>query len=135
MIDFTVPEECEGQARFGIRSYIDPELEETARQSSVTNSFAEILDLWRENYFGQKAGLVEWKGTATELLREMQLDESIEKLLRDVNARIVGRRLAAMVVQGFTSVKFKRQPGSGRREYTILSGKEALLDEHEGDPF
>jgi hypothetical protein len=135
LLDFEIPCECLGNARFGVRSYIDADLEETARQSSVTNSFAEILDLWRDNYFRQRNDPGQWRGTATQLLSEMQMDETIEKLLRDVSPRVVGRRLASMVVQGYPTVRFKREPGSGRREYTVLSDSNLQPEETDADPF
>ena len=121
LIDYEIPSECEGENRFGIGSYIDPELEEIARQSSVTNSFAEILDMWRKNYFKVSRDLL-WKGTAAELNCELVTDETVKPLVQKTfNTITIGRRLCAMVNQGYFWIEQRRSRTDGRRVFTIHS--------------
>ena len=120
LLDFQIPSECLGDNRFGVRSYIDPELEETARQSSVTNSFAEILDLWRENHFAHiKDPKAVWVGNVPALHGLMDRDEMIKNLIREHTPVTVGRRLCAMVNQNYGWVRMKREGKTRKRVFVI----------------
>ncbi len=134
LYDFDIPEDCRGTERFGVRSYLDPDLEETAKQSSRTYSFVEILDLWRENHFKTYPGQSAWEGTATALYQEMLLDESIKPLVeRDYTNQTVGGRLNAMMNQGYSCVRFRKST-KGKRMYTIQKPKPPPAPD-ENEPF
>lgn len=69
--DFTMPKECVGTARFGVKSYIDPTLAEESDYSSSTYAAVEIINEWRESYFTTNPGDTEWFGSITRLTSEL----------------------------------------------------------------
>jgi len=144
LLDFQIPVECVGNARFGVRSFIDPELEEIARQSSVTNSFAEILDLWRSNYFASAKSDSCWSGTSAELNSALVTDETIKPLVQNAyNTISIGRRLCAMINQGYLWVAQRRCRTDGRRTFFIyrddqieaLANANLQPEDGDADPF
>lgn len=65
----TIPSEV---ARFGFDHYQHPDLLSESRSSSSTSSTAELLDMWRRDWFaGPGSGKDVWDGPAGELMRDM----------------------------------------------------------------
>lgn len=136
LLEYEIPENCLGNSRFGVRSYLDTQLEETARHSSATYSFAEILDLWREEYFTHKKDEDEWTGHVPRLFGEMQESEFIKPLVRDMNPITLGRRLSAMLTHGYEWLQTKRIGRTRKRVFIIHrpEPEDDLLD-NGNDPF
>jgi hypothetical protein len=74
-----------GNARYGVRSYFHPLIENSARDSSTRQGSTELLDIFLK-YFKESNPKVEhWTGTTTELLVEMNKVEELRTfpLLKD----------------------------------------------------
>ena len=74
-----------GNARYGVRSYFHPLIENSARDSSTRQGSTELLDIFFK-YFKESNPKIEyWTGTTTELLVEMNKVEELRTfpLLKD----------------------------------------------------
>ena len=59
----------------GVKSFADPSLVESSRQSSRSGGFAEILEDWKDQYFGiREPNAKFWEGTAYQLQKAILLD-------------------------------------------------------------
>ena len=114
LLDYRIPEACVGSSRFGVKSYHEESLMKTAEQSSSTSNFWEIIEHWRKHYFAENTGLDKWKGTAFELLIELNRDPTVGAAgLRTLTGSQVGRQMAALKAKGFavtvTSTRVSRE--------------------------
>jgi hypothetical protein len=111
----TKPDEC---ARFGHDSWQHPELLSTARDSSPTAGLMELLIKWRPLFFCKNADS-EWKGTASDLMVELKMTESICSIVDRVafSRNAMGTQLQTLIAQGTPWIKYKKN--DGQRLYTI----------------
>jgi hypothetical protein len=101
LLDYRIPEHCRGDARFGVKSYHEDSLVQTATQSSNTASFSEILDDWKTTHFTMREPeKPHWEGTSFMLLKAFHLDPLAGPVLRSLTASVVGKRLAALKNKG-----------------------------------
>lgn len=100
LLDYEIPKERLGDARFGVIPYHDPAIVAMADQSSRTAVFVEILEDWRERYFSENRTTKFWQGTAFQFLRELTKDGG-EAALRGIGSEMVSQRLTAIKAKGF----------------------------------
>lgn len=75
LLDFKIPEHCQGSSRFGIQHYHEKTLLATAEQSSHSAGFLEIIQDWRETFFHDNSTLPHWRGTSFQLLKKLNSDQ------------------------------------------------------------
>jgi hypothetical protein len=111
----TKPDEC---ARFGHDSWQHPDLLSTARDSSPTAGLMELLIKWRPLFFCKNADS-EWTGTASDLMVELKMTESISSIVDRVafSRNAMGTQLQTLIAQGTPWIAYKKV--MGQRLYTI----------------
>lgn len=100
LLDYQIPEHCQGSARFGVKEYHEPSLMREAEFSSPTNSFFEVLDDWHRAWFQEHPKEIQWKGSSFQLVRLLQTDEATRAAIR-LNQDIVSRKLAGLKAKGY----------------------------------
>jgi len=113
LLDWTIPERCVGSARFGVKSYHETSLLETAKESSDSAQVSELLAIWKRSYFDESRE-EHWEGSATELLAEMLSNDAIRDIARSLTAKALGRALGKMQAQGAPLENFRSGHGGGR---------------------
>ena len=109
LLNWEIPEHCVGDARWGVRNYLHPELLAEASNSSSTASFKEILTLFVQSSFDSDNRLDVLEGSATWLLQQMMLVDGIKDMLKGmVNATSIGKRLGALASTGDFPLEYKR---------------------------
>lgn len=102
LLDYNIPEHCLSTSRFGIRSYHEKSLMVTAEQSSRSAGFSEIVEDWKQTYFGENPALPHWEGTAYQFLKALNKDQlGTAAGIRSLTADVVGRQLATLRAKGF----------------------------------
>jgi hypothetical protein len=106
--DWEVPDHLippPNRRRFGVVPYRHPELMQAAGTISETSSFEEVLDQWREEYFGA-GGPGEsdphWIGNATQLYGDIQRNDALKDIMaRNYrNGRSIGIHLNKLMKRG-----------------------------------
>jgi hypothetical protein len=100
LLDWTPPEHTQGTNRYGVARYHEATLLRKAEHASRSNSFSEILDDWKLEWFKDHPTETVWKGTAFALLMSMNGDEKRRAVLRDLKLDQVTRQLAALKAKG-----------------------------------
>ena len=123
LLDYQIPEHCRGGTRFGVRSYHDPSLLETARQSGQTASFIELL----ERFFSSRpANAPDWTGSATDLLADMVSTEATWHIAAKYTADKIGHRLGQLQREGYQISYARERSASRSRRWSIP--RSALLN-------
>ncbi len=128
--DFEIPEQCRGDARFGVKCYHHAELIETAQQSGKTAAFTELLEMFKQSIFSDKSR-EEWTGSATQLLSEMMADEVTKHVAGKYTPDQLGRRLSQLQAQGY-SIDYRRSSNCTRTRLWIVRRDEK---NPENEPF
>lgn len=100
LLDFKIPAQCIGTARFGVKEYHEASLLREAEFSSATNGFFEVLDDWHKEWFKTHPKEMLWKGSVFQLVRLLQSDEATRSAAR-LNQDIVARKLAGLKAKGY----------------------------------
>ena len=87
------------ETRFGVKAYVNFELESRARADS---RYAHIIELM--NMFKRTLNDDSWEGTCTELMVVLNANENNRILLKELSARKLGWGLNHMVSKGFNWV-------------------------------
>ena len=107
--NWEIPEHCVGDARWGVRNYLHPELLAEASNSSSTASFQEILCLFVQAAFDADSRLDVLEGSATWFLQQMMLVDGVNDMLRgEVTARSIGKRMSALASTGDFPLEYGR---------------------------
>jgi hypothetical protein len=99
LLDYTPKPECVGTSRFGITSYHEPTLVRMARQTSRLNSFHEIVEDWKSDYYAEHTDA--WSGTAHQFLVELHRDPVKSAVLKGLTIDKVVMQLSALRRKGF----------------------------------
>jgi hypothetical protein len=129
LLDYEPEPQCVGDVRFGVTSYHDPALVVAAEQSSYTAGFAQVLEDWKQQYFGvlnKGKDLKFWEGTAFQLYKEISRDEEARYALRGSDANTVNRNLASLQQKGHRIEH--RDPSGSLRVWRVY--KDSLPDSH-----
>jgi hypothetical protein len=101
LLDYSIPKEWVGTARFGVRAYHEESLMQVAEQSSRNAGALEILEDWRSNYFSDNPAKPSWTGTSYKLLKELHKDDlAREAGLRGITVSSLGQHLSALKSKG-----------------------------------
>ena len=101
LLDWQIPEHCKGESRYIVKHYHEPSLVESARLSSATAGFAEILEDWKDEYFCKREkGADFWEGTAYQLHKSLLLDPTAEHAMRRFDVDAIGRCLSTLKSKG-----------------------------------
>lgn len=111
LCDYEIPAKCRGTNRYGVVSYHEASLVRTAKHSSRTNSFQEVLDDWRADYFADKSD--DWEGTGHQLLVAFNSDPAKAAALRGLDVGAVSRGLSALKNTGYKYID-SRETEEGR---------------------
>jgi hypothetical protein len=97
LLDHKIPADLQGSSRFGVIHYAEPSLLDTAKQSSRSAGFTEILEDWKAQYFTLRSPTAKtWTGTSYQLHKEILLDPTSEAAMRPFSVDAIGRHLAAL---------------------------------------
>ncbi len=94
LLDWQAPAHTQGSNRFGITSYHEKSLVQVAKHSSKTNSFMEVLEDWKKEYFAEAKE--DWVGTSYQLHLALLKDPARAAALRHLNGGLVGQQLSAL---------------------------------------
>ena len=95
LLDYQTNPAVIGPARYGVRSYFHPLVENSARDSSTRQGSTELLDIFLRYYAEANPGISEWTGTTTDLmvainrideLRYLPLMKDPMRLQRDLSS-------------------------------------------------
>jgi len=125
--DYQIPEQCCGDARFGVKCYHHAELLEEARQSGRTAGFAELLEIFRRSFFSN-GGNDDWSGNATELKQAMLNDDSIRPLVDSYSVEQLGRLLGKLEAQKYPGLQRMARRGSSRIWVISQQAEEGYVD-------
>jgi hypothetical protein len=101
LLEYQMPAKCRGTSRFGVQHYHEPTLLATAEQSSYSAGFLEIIEDWRETFFGENPSLQYWEGTSFQLLKKLNSDETSSLAgVRNLSANAIGAGLSTLKAKG-----------------------------------
>lgn len=99
LMDWTPPAHVLGAARFGIQSYHEESLVKVAKHSSRSNSFLEIIEDWKADYFSEHKE--DWEGTSHQLLVALHKDPAKSAALRGLTGATCNQQLSALKNKGY----------------------------------
>jgi hypothetical protein len=99
LLDWQAPAHTRGSNRFGVASYHEESLVKVAKHSSRSNSFLEILEDWKKDYFAEHKE--DWQGTAYQLLVALHKDAAKAAAIRSLDAARVNQQLSALKNKGY----------------------------------
>jgi len=113
LVDWKLPAELKGDARFGVREHHDKHLYNAAIQASASYAFFELL----ADFLGQLETSEEYYiGTATQLIADMSLDERIGSLAAKYTPNQAASLLGQLKSRGF---EFEQVRSSSQRIWKI----------------
>ena len=94
LLDYETPEELRS-TRFGVKGYVDSEVEDLCLAQGRHNYFLELMDLFKDEYFSKDdPSRTEWEGNATELLAKCANLPGANVILKDVTPTRMGLSLS-----------------------------------------
>ena len=139
LLGMEYPEHCVGDARWGVRGYLNPELLSEANTGGGTAGFEEIIAQFCKDMFKANPDLPALEGTSTWFLQQMLESSSLKEMLRgNSTARSFGKRMASLNAAKKLPVEYHRTPTeriwSIRRDafenYLKFGSEEGGVDEH-----
>jgi hypothetical protein len=116
LTEFEPPEEClADRQRYGIKSYHHPELRLAAGESTDATVLGEILESFMLDRIKNREP-VPWKGTATNLMQDILLDDVLRSMIGRNSVKWLGIQLGKLEAQG-KGVSAERI--DGKKIYTI----------------
>jgi len=125
--DYEIPEQCRGDARFGVKCYHHAELLEEARQSGRTGVFVELLAMFKASIFSD-ANREEWTGSATQLQSEMMADETTKHVAAKYTPDQIGRLLGKLQAQNYPGIERRMHHGASRAWIILPVKEEAYVE-------
>lgn len=110
LYDYEIPEECIGGNRFGVASFLHPDLYAEAEDSGPGGIFRDLMDSFLKNYFGGEDGEREdLHGSALHIYELMALDPSVKPAMEGlVDSGNIGMRLGQLAARENYPVKRER---------------------------
>lgn len=109
LLHWEFPQHCIGDARWGVRNFLHPELLAEATNSGSTAAFRDILALFAQSMFEADARLALLEGSATWFLQQMLEQDSLKEMLRGtVSATSIGKRMSALANSGVFPLTYVR---------------------------
>lgn len=101
LLEYRPPEHCIGTSRFGVQHYHERSLLATAEHSSHSAGFLEIIEDWRETFFGENPSLPYWHGTSYQLLKKLNSDPLGSLAgVRNLSVNSIGAGLSTLKAKG-----------------------------------
>lgn len=101
--DLELPDRFLGDPRFGIKEYVDPELEIESTNQSLEHGLQEIMEEFAVDYYNDKnsdPGKPYW-GTSTQLLQELsELYSEAPKVMEGLNHITLPKRITTLIERG-----------------------------------
>jgi hypothetical protein len=120
LVAFEIPEECiSPQQRYGVKSYHHPDLQSAAGESTDAAVLDEIIQSFMANRV-QNGDSKPWTGTATALMQDIFLDDTLRNIVGRNSARWFGIQLGKLEARA-RGVASSRS--GGRKIYTIFPDK------------
>jgi hypothetical protein len=130
LINWKIPDQCKGDARFGVKPYHDRHLYHAALHTSASFSFLELLADFLAGYRETADKDDYWEGTATKLVADLNLDERLGSLASKYTPVQVASLLGQLKSRGF---EFERVRNSSQRIWRIpLNLAERMEEEDNG---
>jgi hypothetical protein len=131
--DYKIHDDLVGDSRFGIECYHEPSLVRSSNQSSENAGFGEILEDWKQFYFEtDKPEAKFWKGTAFQLLKELNNDPRSEAVVRRLSVDGIGRHLAGLKNKG---VRIEVDDSGTTRKWIIFKDENEAAVEKKAQPL
>ncbi len=105
LLHLEYPEHCIGDARWGVKGYLHPELLETAERSGKTATFEETLNMYVESVFEADKSIEVIACAATEWFTKLAGDEQTSVLVRHASAQTIGTQLGMLEKRGDYPIK------------------------------
>lgn len=88
--------------RFGLNAWKNPDLLREAKAGSGSAEFADILEMWKAQYFRVEDKATEWTGTASDLFTEFENTDVVKSIARAQvrTPRGLSRMLNQLVAEG-----------------------------------
>jgi len=102
LMEWKLPEVYAGDNRMGVVSYHDAHLLDSAAQTETSFGFLEILQLFLRSYVKVQPATKVWKGTATDLMAQICMDESLRPLIGKMTPTAIARSLGQLKAKGFS---------------------------------
>jgi len=120
LMDWAIPPHClADDPRFGVRSYLEKSLLDSANRSSVSGAFSEILEEWLRSFFMEQSPESDrWEGTSLQLYKAIQLDHSLVEAMRPFNVQSVGNMMLNLISKSVFKIQVSGD--ENRRLFTIL---------------
>ena len=99
LLNYQPPEHCIGSSRFGVTPYHEASLVKMARQTSRLNSFQEVLEDWKTDYYSEHSEA--WCGTAHQFLVELHRDPAKSAAIRSLTVEKVMMQFSALKRKGY----------------------------------
>jgi hypothetical protein len=96
--DWVIPDDLKGDARYGVREFIDASIEQRMLHASPAAGLSEVLNRFAWNYFSANPEDLIWIGSATALSLALNTDECLSRTLR-VDSASLNRNLPKLVGQ------------------------------------
>ena len=110
LLDWEPPETVGRDVRYGYYRYHEPTLLNQAYQSSKVAPFKELLVDFLQEHFKQNPDAVEWKGTATQLIRMLQFNPLNEVVMRTLRLEQISRYLEMLQREGLLNCSIEMGP-------------------------
>ncbi len=109
LLAYELPEEMM-EVRFGVKAYVNPDLEGKAKADSRYSHIIELLSMFRRTLKGDS-----WEGTCSELMVVLSANENNRVLLKELSPKKLGWGMSHMLSKGFPWVERSEVKQSGWR--------------------
>lgn len=123
--DFEIPARLTTQpeaVRFGLNAWKNPDLLREAKASSGSAEFADVLEIWKQQYFRVEDKASDWSGTATDLFTEFENTDTVKGIARATvrTPKALSRALGQLASDGSYKVAVAKQHSERGRIFRIL---------------
>lgn len=119
--DYQVPEHIQGNNRFGVREYINPDLRDKALYASEVGDIVELVETWiARSKPVEKFGKI-WQGTQSAWFAEVIStgDEALRMMISKYNVRQLGRKFTAAARISNSRISIVQHARGQSNEYQI----------------
>lgn len=102
LLDWEIPDHCKGDSRFGVASYHETHLFNSALQTSASYTFLELLTDFLSAYSESAGDKTEWVGNSTQLLADMSIDPRIGGIACRLRPTQIASYLGQLSARGYS---------------------------------
>ena len=146
LADYRIPDETKGDVRFGVKSFMHPDLVAEAKGSGLAGTFEDLFESFLNNYFKANPDATELRGTASEIYEQMSAVDTMRESMKGIVApRSIGTFLGQLKAKEDSPIDYSRtntkrtwfvtresfiRYRSRREEDTPISEQNGLLNEY-----